>query len=197
MPSTMTAITITEPASGISITIAIGRVAQTSARKTALFAGNSRSPASTWSDITSAMDSTIASLANSAGCTEKPPPSWIQECWPLMVEPSGLRVAISSRITPAYRKGTTVRNRRLPIAITTAHSAAPTMTLVRCRNRKYCGSPWVRESRPRVADQTSSELPSDRTAAASSSIQSIRQSGESLASALGTPPRCGASRSWR
>ncbi len=80
MPSTMTTITITDPASGISITTAIGTPAATSPWKTLRSVGNSRSPASTRAEMITAMPSTIASFANSAGWTEKPPPSWIQEC---------------------------------------------------------------------------------------------------------------------
>ncbi len=37
----------------------------------------------------------MATLANSDGCTEKPPGSRIHECDPLIVEPSGVRTAIN------------------------------------------------------------------------------------------------------
>ncbi len=133
MPSTMTAITITDPASGISITTAIGMLAATRPWNTLRSPGYSRSPASTRLEMITAMPSTMASLANSAGCTENPPPNWIQECCPLIVEPSGLSVASSIRITAMYRNGTSVRKRRLPVPMTTAQSTSPIIRLVRWR----------------------------------------------------------------
>ena len=56
------------------------------------------SSASRFSASSIAMPTTSATLANSEGCTEKPPGSRIHECEPLMVEPSGESTATSPPI---------------------------------------------------------------------------------------------------
>jgi len=44
-------------------------------------------------------------LANSDGCTWKPPPSTIHECDPLIVSPSGVSTATSPAQASPYRIG--------------------------------------------------------------------------------------------
>jgi len=89
----ITTITMVEPRSGISRMTPIGTAARPSAWTMALPCGYGCSPASTRADSSVAMPRMIAILQNSDGCTEKPPPSTIQECAPLTVEPSGLSTA--------------------------------------------------------------------------------------------------------
>lgn len=89
MPSTMMTMTMTDPRSGMSITMSIGTVARPRAWSTVRWSGCGRSPASTRAASSIAMPRMIVIFTNSEGCSEKPPGSLIQEWAPLMVEPRG------------------------------------------------------------------------------------------------------------
>ena len=95
-PSTMTTMTMTEPRSGISMTITIGRSARPSALATVRWSGCTWSPASTRAASIIAMPRMIVIFTNSEGCREKPPPITIHACAPLMVAPSGVSTARTS-----------------------------------------------------------------------------------------------------
>lgn len=89
-PSTMMTMTMTDPRSGISMTIIIGTEARPRAWRTVRWSGCGLSPASTRAARIIAMPRMIVIFTNSEGWSEKPPPSTIQECAPLTVEPSGV-----------------------------------------------------------------------------------------------------------
>ncbi|CAM5495097.1 hypothetical protein SALBM135S_09738 [Streptomyces alboniger] len=92
-PSTIITMTMTEPRSGISMTMAIGTAARARACTTVRWSGCSRSPASTRAASSMAMPRMIVIFTNSEGWSEKPPPSTIHACAPLMVAPSGVRTS--------------------------------------------------------------------------------------------------------
>ncbi len=77
------------------MTSAMGTAASARTRTTSPSRG-SLSP-SRFSPSSIAMPTTMATLANSDGCTWKPAGSTIQECAPLIVEPSGDSTATSPR----------------------------------------------------------------------------------------------------
>ena len=84
---------IVVPRSGCSMISAIGTAATTSARPTSTIRG--WSSASRFSDRIIARPTHSATLANSEGCTEKPPGRMIHECDPLTVLPNGDSTAMS------------------------------------------------------------------------------------------------------
>ncbi len=90
--------TMTEPRSGISMTMPMGRAARTRALATVPWSGWSWSPASTLAASSIAMIRMIVIFTNSLGWREKPPPITIHAWAPLMVAPSGVRTARISRI---------------------------------------------------------------------------------------------------
>ena len=86
-PSASAPSTRAEPRSGCSSTRPIGTAATTTASSRSRLVGGA--PRSRRSARMTARPTHRAILAISEGCTEKPPGSWIQECEPLIVEPTG------------------------------------------------------------------------------------------------------------
>jgi len=87
--------TMVVPKSGCSMIRSIGTAHSPSTARTSRSRGVD-SP-SRCSPSSMAMPTTIATLANSAGCTWNPAGSTIQECAPLIVAPSGDSTATSPR----------------------------------------------------------------------------------------------------
>lgn len=128
--------TMTEPRSGISMTIIIGTEARPRAWRTVRWSGWGLSPASTRAARIIAMPRMIVIFTNSEGWSEKPPPSTIQECAPLTVEPSGVSTSRMPNTEAPYRKGTTTRRVRWPTQMTAIIRAMPMPVFIRCRSRK-------------------------------------------------------------
>ena len=86
----MTTMTMTEPRSGISMTMHHRDGGQARALTTVRWSGWARSPASTRAASSIAMPRMIVIFTNSEGWREKPPPITIHAWAPLMVAPSGV-----------------------------------------------------------------------------------------------------------
>ena len=107
-PSRMKTKTIMVPRSGCSMISAIG-TRRAAAPADVAVARAALAVAGSASSI--AMRTTRATLANSDGCTWKPPPRTIQECAPLIVAPSGESTATRPRGSQVDDRGVGVQQR--------------------------------------------------------------------------------------